>query len=99
MTPAFRRALASALARDLAITVANSNVLEDQLGKRAIKDLARAKSLDAMGSFLNPAQEVRGQTPVIALVLGTLTNAKSTPTNPLYEYGGTIPQTVFSGRF
>jgi|TARA_R110000822_G_scaffold297415_1_gene420011 hypothetical protein len=54
MTPAFRRALASALARDLAITVANSNVLEDQLGKRAIKDLARAKSLDAMGSFPEP---------------------------------------------
>jgi len=54
MTPAFRKALSSALARDLSITVANSNVLEDQLGKRATKDLARAKSLDAMGSFPEP---------------------------------------------
>ena len=54
MTPSFRKALSSALARDLAITVANSNVLEDQLGKRATKDLARAKSLDAMGSFPEP---------------------------------------------
>lgn len=54
MTPAFRQALASALARDLAITIANSNTLEEQLGKRAIKDLARAKSLDAMGSFPEP---------------------------------------------
>jgi hypothetical protein len=54
MTPGFRKALASALARDLAITVANSNILEDQLSKRATKDLARAKSQDAMGSFPEP---------------------------------------------
>jgi len=54
MTPAFRTALASALARDLAITIANSNVLEDQLAKRARQDLARAKSADAMGSFPEP---------------------------------------------
>ena len=54
MTPAFRKALSSALARDLAITVANSNILEDQLSKRATKDLVRAKSLDAMGSFAEP---------------------------------------------
>jgi hypothetical protein len=54
MTAAFRRALSSALARDLAITVANSNILEDQLSKRATKDLAHAKSLDAMGSFPEP---------------------------------------------
>ena len=58
MSAAFRRALASALARDLAITIANSNVLEDQLSKRATKDLARAKSLDAMGSF--PEARPRG---------------------------------------
>ncbi len=58
MTAAFRRALASALARDLAITIANSNVLEDQLSKRATKDLAHAKSLDAMGSF--PERRPRG---------------------------------------
>jgi hypothetical protein len=54
MPPAFRTALASAMARDLAITVANSNTLEDQLSKRAKKDLAHAKSLDAMGSFPEP---------------------------------------------
>jgi hypothetical protein len=58
MTPAFRIALASALARDLAITIANSNVLEDQLSKRATKDLMKAKSLDGMGSF--PEQRPRG---------------------------------------
>ena len=58
MPSAFRTALASALARDLAITVANSNVLEDQLSKRATKDLAHAKSLDAMGSF--PEARPRG---------------------------------------
>lgn len=58
MSAAFRKAFASAIARDLAITIANSNILEDQLSKRATKDLARAKSLDAMGSF--PEQRPRG---------------------------------------
>ena len=54
MPTSFRVALASALARNLAITLANSNVLEDQLAARAEKDLARAKSIDAMGSFPEP---------------------------------------------
>ena len=54
MPASFRIALASALARNLAITIANSNVLEDQLAARAEKDLARAKSIDAMGSFPEP---------------------------------------------
>jgi hypothetical protein len=38
----------------LAITIANSNVLEDQLSKRADRDLGRAKSIDAVGSFPEP---------------------------------------------
>ena len=54
MPASFRVALASALAQNLAITIANSNVLEDQLRQRADKDLARAKSIDAMGSFPEP---------------------------------------------
>ena len=54
MPASFRMALASALARNLAITLANSNVLEDQLASRAEKDLAKAKSIDAMGSFPEP---------------------------------------------
>jgi hypothetical protein len=54
MPPSFRIALASALARNLAITIANSNVLEDQLAARAEKDLSKAKSIDAMGSFPEP---------------------------------------------
>ena len=54
MPPSFRIALSSSLARNLAITIANSNVLEDQLAARAEKDLAKAKSIDAMGSFPEP---------------------------------------------
>ena len=54
MPASFRMALASTLARNLAITLANSNVLEDQLASRAEKDLAKAKSIDAMGSFPEP---------------------------------------------
>ena len=54
MPASFRLALASALARNLAITIANSNVLEDQLSERAKKDLARAKSIDAVSSFPEP---------------------------------------------
>ena len=54
MPPSFRIALASALARNLAITIANSNVLEDQLAARAEKDLAKAKSIDSLGSFPEP---------------------------------------------
>jgi len=54
MPASFRMALASTLARNLAITLANSNVLEDQLASRAEKDLAKAKSIDAMSSFPEP---------------------------------------------
>ena len=54
MPPSFRIALSSALARNLAITIANSNVLEDQLAARAEKDLAKAKSIDSLGSFPEP---------------------------------------------
>jgi len=54
MPASFRVALESALARNLAITIANSNVLEDQLAARAEKDLARAKSVDALSSFPEP---------------------------------------------
>ena len=54
MPASFRMALASNLARNLAIPIANSNVLEDQLASRAEKDLARAKSIDALGSFPEP---------------------------------------------
>ena len=54
MPASFRVALASTLARNLAITIANSNVLEDQLAARAEKDLARAKSIDALSSFPEP---------------------------------------------
>ncbi len=54
MPPFFRIALSSALARDLSITIANSNVLEDQLSKRADRDLGRAKSIDALTSFPEP---------------------------------------------
>ena len=54
MPTSFRVAFASALARNLAITLSNSNVLEDQLAARAEKDLARSKSIDSMGSFPEP---------------------------------------------
>jgi len=54
MPASFRMALSSALARNLAITIANSNVLEDQLSARAEKDLSKAKSIDALGSFPEP---------------------------------------------
>jgi len=54
MPASFRVALASTLARNLAIPLANSNVLEDQLAARSEKDLARAKSIDALSSFPEP---------------------------------------------
>ena len=58
MPASFRVALSSALARDVSITLANSNVLEDQLSKRADRDLGKAKSIDAQGSF--PVPRPRG---------------------------------------
>ncbi len=51
MTADFRRALATALARDLAIPLASSNTLRDQLSTEASRTLARARSSDALGAF------------------------------------------------
>ncbi len=47
----FRRALALSIARDLAVPLASSNTLQDQLSKAADRAIARARSSDAMGSF------------------------------------------------
>lgn len=58
MAPDFRRALQFALARELAVPIANSNTLENQLGARADKALARARSADGMGGF--PESRPRG---------------------------------------
>lgn len=46
----FVMAFQLALARDLAIPVANSNTLQDQLDRRAMKWLNKAKSADALGN-------------------------------------------------
>ena len=46
----FRRAMSTALARDLAVPVAGSRSLRDDYSKEARRDLNRAKSSDAMGS-------------------------------------------------
>lgn len=46
----FVMALQLALARDLAIPVANSNTLENQLAQKATRALLRAKSADALGA-------------------------------------------------
>lgn len=55
MMPAdFRRALEFALARDIAVPIASSNTLEDQLAKRTKSMRAKAMSTDAMGSFPDP---------------------------------------------
>ena len=51
MTPLFRESLEIALAREMAIPIANSNTLEDQLAKKARRSLGRAMAVDAMGSF------------------------------------------------
>ncbi len=51
MAADFRRALALALGRDLAVKLASSNTLESQLGKKADRALARARSSDALGAF------------------------------------------------
>lgn len=48
MTANFRRALSSALARDLALPIADSGTMRDRLDKQAQADLAYAKSKDAM---------------------------------------------------
>lgn len=53
MSADFRRAWALAMARDLAIPIASSNVLQDQLRKQADRVLMRARSSDGMGGFPN----------------------------------------------
>lgn len=59
MMPAdFRTALQFALARDLAVPIANSNTLRDQMNDEAKRSLAFAKSADAMGS--SPEPRARG---------------------------------------
>lgn len=54
----FRRAMVSALARDLAVPVANSNTLHQEYTKQHRRDINRAKSSDAMGS--SPEVRPRG---------------------------------------
>lgn len=50
MPPDFRRALSMALARDLAVPLANSNTLRDAMDKAAKLALAKAKGSDAQDS-------------------------------------------------
>jgi len=54
----FRRAMASALARDLAIPIANSNTLQARMEIRARRDLNRAEGADAITDF--PERRPRG---------------------------------------
>jgi hypothetical protein len=54
----FRRAMSLALARDLAVPISSSNVLQDQLSKQFEKTMARVRSSDAMGS--SPEARPRG---------------------------------------
>lgn len=54
----FRKAVSTALARDLAIPLANSNTLLKLLSDRSDRTLARARSTDAMGS--SPERRPRG---------------------------------------
>lgn len=58
MSDDFIRALEFSLARDLAVPLANSNSLTESMGKQAERALARARSVDAAGSF--PRQRPRG---------------------------------------
>lgn len=58
MTALFREALTIALARDMAIPLANSNILEEQLAKKAKIALGKAGAVDSMSSF--PTNKPRG---------------------------------------
>lgn len=58
MSANFLRALELAMARDLAVPIANSNTLEDQLARKAERALATARSTDALGAF--PERRPRG---------------------------------------
>lgn len=52
MSAGFVKALSTALARDMAVGVANSNTLYENLSVQAATDLRRAKSTDSLGSPL-----------------------------------------------
>ena len=58
MTADFRAALASALARDLAIALSSSNTLQEQMSIKTVRDISRARSTDALGS--SPELRPRG---------------------------------------
>lgn len=51
MAPDFRRAFELALARDLAVPIASSNTLQEQLSAQFIRKIAQARSSDAIGAF------------------------------------------------
>lgn len=57
-TADFRRAMIEALARDLAVPLAQSNTMQDTYEKQQSRTKGRARSTDAMGSF--PDQRPRG---------------------------------------
>lgn len=58
MSSDFRRALALALARDLAVPISSSNTMQAQYSAEHIRAMARARSSDAMGS--SPEMRPRG---------------------------------------
>ena len=58
MPPDFKWALVVSLARSVAVSIANSNTMEDQLRSEAEIALNRAKSSDGMGA--SPEQRPRG---------------------------------------
>lgn len=51
MNADFRMALSIAMARDLAVPLASSNTLQQNMSKRADRKLSQARSSDGMGSF------------------------------------------------
>ena len=57
-TADFQKAMSSALARDAAIAISNSNKLQQAMEVRARRDLNKAQSSDAQGSF--PERRPRG---------------------------------------
>lgn len=57
-SPKFRRAMSSAIARDLAITLGNSRALQESMAEQAQRDLINARSVDGITSF--PGKIPRG---------------------------------------
>jgi hypothetical protein len=51
MSSDFRRAFALGLARDLAVPIASSNALQQQLDQQFNRKMAQSRSTDAMGAF------------------------------------------------